>query len=469
MFLDKNPMDEKTWLYVRDFGNPTSGNYFAVKAVEAGQKFRLRMEFDVVGNDLRSKFYVDDVSVPAAQWMYKGYAKTVVPKVMIYGGSAKSVLIGNAKLEKINYKTLSFADFGIKAGEYTSRVTGTPLDSKIKTLNEIAIEETITFSSPSVSIRIGAKDEEGWIAPIDLMVADDGWLYTWNEIDRTVNSAKLAEIAAYEQFRIRTEFNYNGDDVIVTFYINDMTIPVSAMNFRGYADKIAPRVMVYGSDGNALLIGKGKLEKPAPIVQASPEELGYEQISLPQFGVKGGVIQKGANEDYNHRYGSFQEGNSVSGKYLDINVAFKGKDLNAGETSIRYASADGWRGISIGVEGGSLRVFNASVGGGYTFSLEQLGLKSFDETFNLKLGVKTGKKYNVGTPTEAQDLTFCLWVNDKLIAKDAKLSQVEAVGDGIGIYVAKNILEINAPKGMRGVDFRLFGFTNKWEKELGIK
>ena len=248
-----------------------------------------------------------------------------------------------------------------------------------------------------------------------------------------------------------------------------MKNPVTAMTFQNYADKIAPRVMVYGSDGNALLVGKGKLSKPKPIVQATPEELGYEQISLPQFGIKGGTFKKPAKEDYSHTYGSFQEGNSVSGKYLDINVAFKGKNMNAGETSIRYASADGWRGISIGVEGGSLRVFNASVGGGYTFSLEQLGLKSFDKTFNIKLGVKTGKKYNVGTPKEAQDLTFCLWVNDKLIAKDAKLSQVEAVGDGLGIYVAKNVLKVNAPKGMRGVDFRLFGFTSKWEKELGIK
>ena len=89
---------------------------------------------------------------------------------------------------------------------------------------------------------------------------------------------------------------------------------------------------------------------------------------------------------------------SLDMTYLNADVTFqKAQDGD----SIRYASADGWRGIMITAIKEGLKVENAETGQGVFYTLEQLGLSKMTEKFNLKLGVDMGT-FSMGTNSKGK-------------------------------------------------------------------
>ena len=409
-----------------------------------GTKIKLRLEFDVNGNDYVMKTYVNDIPSGTIT-ISNGVNSFTWRDLCLIAETGKTLSIESYTESQeptpIEYKELTLGDFGIADDTYTTSVTGTPTDATVTTFDKVAITATLNYAEDTNSqVRIGGVDADGWSGPITLFISG-GKLYAWNYIEPT-KSLPLTDIALREQFTVRMEFVYDGDDVKVTYYVNNMESPIVTAEYTDYKDKFAPRVLLYATDSAEVAVGAGSELTPPkePIVQKTPEELGYAQISLPHFTMGDGEYAPGKVSS-DHWYDVYQEGDSVSNKYLDVNVTFKGETLTSDGASIRYASANGWEGISIAVEGNVLRIFNPSVGGGYDYTLEELGITSFDEAFNLKLGVILGEKYETGE----QDLTFCLWVKDILIEKDAKLSKVKGVGNGMGIYTPKNVLVLSTP------------------------
>lgn len=435
--------------------NPNNNAEFGVTSTYSesilAKEVKLKLEFYTAGSDYIVKTYVEDV--PLGQTTLNGGVTMFTwHDLCAISGTNEQIAIRSYKEQQeptpIEYKEMTLGDFGIADDTYTTSVVGTPTDATVTTLDKVAITATLNFAEDANSqLRIGGIDQDGWGGPITLFITN-GKLYAWNYIE-TNKSVPLTDIALREQFTIRMEFVYDSDNVNVTYYVNDMENPVVKVEYQNYKDKFFPRVLLYGTDSAEVAVGAGSELTPPkePIVQKTPEELGYAQISLPHFTMGDGEYAPGKVSS-DHWYDVYQEGDSINGKYLDVNIAFKGETLTSDSASIRYASANGWESISIAVEGNILRIFNASVGGGYDYTLDELGITSFEEAFNLKLGVILGEKYETGE----QDLTFCLWINNTLIEKDAKLSKVKGVGNGMGIYTGKNALLLSTPEGVTLAD-----------------
>ena len=169
----------------------------------------------------------------------------------------------------------------------------------------------------------------------------------------------------------------------------------------------------------------------------TPESLGYTRITIEDFGIAEGTYAKGASSS-NHRAGTYS-GSGLDMTYLDADLSFDATDA---QTSLRFASSNGWAGIQICTKGGNLRIFDALVGGGKTYTPAQLGVTSLTEVFNLKLGVKVGEKDSAGKC----DITYCLWINDKLIDRDITLSGVGSTGKMLGIYTPSGTITIKIPE-----------------------
>ncbi len=167
----------------------------------------------------------------------------------------------------------------------------------------------------------------------------------------------------------------------------------------------------------------------------TPASLGYTRVLMSDYGYEDKVY--GPDHDGGASHYRSRNNLDLNRKYIDTDVAFTSED---DKTSLRFASADGWNGIIVGVIkselwGNNQKLCVFAAGGvdaghfsGLQFTASELGLVSFKEKFNLKLGFEMGEFS--GTTCSAVKVT--VWVNNKYVGQKT-YTQVPEVGQGAAI------------------------------------
>ena len=371
--------------------------------------------------------------------------------------------------EERTYRELTFADWGI----YDSITEGTmiyrPTDKTLTSLDGVAISGNVNFGGKNQRwLRIGGtssvKQGGFWLGGFNgglyltpQGIGGSGDFFPLNQNEW--NAIKNDDIA----LRMTFDKAEDSSSWTVGVHVN------GELKGKYTMRDVQPGVYIGVTTGlKAEEIGP---KAEGPIQQQTPEELGFKEITLNMFGLKKEATYKPRQIKGDMKYAVYAL-SSLDMTYLNADVTFqKAQDGD----SIRYASADGWRGIMITAIKEGLKVENAETGEGVFYTLEQLGLSKMTEKFNLKLGVDMGNfsmgKNNRGqSEQQCDEIKLCIWINNKLIAKDVVLKNVIMAGKGIGIYTPKGGITLGTPSdAYTGVDFSLFGYTREWEKQIGLK
>lgn len=150
----------------------------------------------------------------------------------------------------------------------------------------------------------------------------------------------------------------------------------------------------------------------------TPEILGYERITLADFGMRNGTYTNA------HTSGTYS-GESLNMKYLDVDLRFTGDNDSSINTSIRYGGSDGWSGIKIGARSGQMIYIYDAYSPAIGYSLSDLGISDYSQTFNLKFATKI----------DGADVTYSFWINDILIDSGKKVSSMTNSGNMLGLAV----------------------------------
>ena len=417
-----------------------------VKESLTGEELEYYITFDIEGGVVTAGITVNDVKIADYQFPESALTGNYIMLYsknnnMVFPASGTPIIPNppNPPEPPTVYTPLSFADFGILDKTYKNVCEGA---TNAETLDGISITEKITFHALPTSegqgdIRIAGRSSEIWESPVSLLVSADSQLWTWDN-SGCGQSVPIGAITIGQPFELKMEFDYVGiekTDLQVKFYLNGAEEPNATTLYSGLATEIRPWMIVNGNANQPITIG----DLPEPITQATPEELGYMQVRLPDFEIADGTYTPDRVTG-NHTYDVYQESDSLNNRYLDVNVAFGGETLLK-DNSLRFASGDGWTGVQIAAESEFLWIVDALTGQGYQYTLQELGLETLADEFNLKLGIKTGLMEEAGVC----DITFCLWIEDVLVAKDTALTSVTGVGNGLAIYTPSNPITLSSP------------------------
>ncbi len=171
---------------------------------------------------------------------------------------------------------------------------------------------------------------------------------------------------------------------------------------------------------------------------------GYSRVLMSDFGFEDKTYGPSHGEDAVNIYKSTKDVD-LNNKYIDMDVAFNSDD---DKTTIRLGNNDvgasgSWCGIIVGTIKSShfnnekrLCVY-ATIDGsdaghlsGLSFTADELGLASFKEKFNLKLGFVKGTM--IGTTCSSVKVT--VWVNDRYMG-ERTFENVANVGNKVSICV----------------------------------
>jgi len=384
--------------------------------------------------------------------------------------------------EPVEYTELTFDDIGMQ-GFISSSVYNT----KLSTWDKVALIGELTFGEVEwdTALVIGGIGTQDWIG-IQIVPMNDGLYivgpmsdtngtgYTITIDDGTEllikNDVIGGESLLGKTVKLRLTFEYTDTGIKMGVTINDKF--VQDVNFGkalednsvNAKDIIGTYVLGY----NITLLSKGTEEDEN---NQTPEELGYKEITINSFSLPYNATYAPGQNEENHRVATYV-GSSLDMTYLNTDITFGAEQ---GEQYINYASADGWRGINIRVKGGALHFSNADTGTGVAYTAEELGLTSLMETFNLKLAVDMGtfskcNHWSGEILPQCDEIKVCIWINDKMIAKDIVFNDVVMAGNGIGIYTLDHKITLGTPIAARvGIDFSLFGYTKQWKNEIKAK
>ena len=142
-----------------------------------------------------------------------------------------------------------------------------------------------------------------------------------------------------------------------------------------------------------------------------------------------------------------------------MDVLFSSTD---GESKFVYASANTWTGLAISRTSSGLRLMDTTTWSAKTYTLDELGLESLEQTINIKCAIDLGEM----SKDKTRDVTYTLWVNNKCIGKHT-FANMAGTGNTFAIHANGSKITVSNPK--LPVDFTRFGYTSNWEKEIGLK
>lgn len=404
-----------------------------------GKQLAIRLAFTKEGNDYRMLMEVNGTEAGEVI-LSNGVSALTWHALMFHAGAGKTVVIGDVRSQEPDFTEYTLKDFGIKDGFYKTGLTEGQTPKGVTSLDGIAVVGHVAFSNGSSCLRIGGTEEDIYASPITIFNSN-GTLWSWDELG-TNEHVSIGQVEIDKAVKIKVAFEYIGKNVKVRFYLNDEL--AAEHIYVGYAEKLGTKVILWARSG-ALAVGQGAEILPeAPIDQKTPQALGYTQIRLEDFELTGDTYSP------QHKYGNFHYGTakkkSLDRTYLDVNLTFKKAETLLRENSLRYASRDGWTGIQIGIEQNQLVIQDAMTGIGIVYQLEDLGLRTFEKRFNLKLGVMIGKANQDGK----QDVTYDLWINDIRVAAKEVLKGVGSLGNGLGIYTPSGTVALQSPESVYG-------------------
>lgn len=166
-------------------------------------------------------------------------------------------------------------------------------------------------------------------------------------------------------------------------------------------------------------------EVTEPIVPPTPEGLGYSKITMEELGYADGTYTDNAVR-------TAEVAGGIDGKYLDVDVSYG--EVVDGSSGIKLANTavGSWDGIRIGLAADDTLIVQAMAANQTIFTLtaEEAGVKSFKETFNLKVAIDL-------EPVESSpgftNVIINMWINDQLVKKDVSTGGVKGIGNFAGM------------------------------------
>ena len=353
----------------------------------------------------------------------------------------------DAIMAEAGYTKVTPSTFALD-GTYTSSIKGMPLS---KSLDMHYLDMDVSFdkvTNGNTCIRFGGDGDTG-IAIIGY--TNSGKLSFRDPSDNSDQSDILvSQIKGIESladtFNLKMAIKYgtiSGTQTIVTYSVWINNVPLLKDRTIDVARIGKNMGISIGTPGDSITVSSpGGAEAEEPLEQHTPEELGFEEITIKDFNLSAGQYKP--TDAPQHTVKTYK-GDTLDGKYFNANIAFDMTEESSNNNMISYGSTGGWTGLRISARQTGLRIENASNSVGMDYTFKRLGIENLSDMFNLKLGVNFGDGYTPGTSATC-DVTYSLWINDVLIAQDMFLPGVAGTGSQMALYRPDTTITITRPK-----------------------
>ena len=188
-----------------------------------------------------------------------------------------------------------------------------------------------------------------------------------------------------------------------------------------------------------LINGPAFLSEAADAVeQKTPEQLGYERITLNDFGIADGTYPATASET-GAAYGSYAGATSLNGKYLDVNIYQDGPVGSEANTRIQYGGGGAgqqWYGLRI------VQFWDATNGSRLLFTMAA----NPNERYELALGDAIDINLKVATNVYSDKVTADVWIDDvrqeQMVFTGACVNEM---GNFMGVFVQDKDITVTTP------------------------
>lgn len=331
----------------------------------------------------------------------------------------------NPTPEDLGYTRITLRDdLGIADGTYNTNAVVT--SEYAAGLNNTYLDVDVSFGGSvdvSSGIKIANTAAASWDG-IKIGLTDGDNLtvnYTASNLELfTITPAEAGVTSFTDTFNLKFAIAIadsaasGGKDITVSMWINDQLIK---------RDVKVNGLTAIGNFAGILTWNSASVTIATP--EETPEELGYTRITMADLGIADGTYS--GNAVTTAKYAS-----GLSNTYLDVNVSYGGSvDASSG---IKFANtaATSWDGIKIGLlSNGSLEVnYTATNLTLFTITPAEAGVDNFTSSFNLKFAAKI---VDSATSANCSDITISMWINDRLVLREAFFGGLSAIGDYAGL------------------------------------
>ena len=341
--------------------------------------------------------------------------------------------------EDLGYTKITMNDLGIADGTYNDNAVRTTAVSG--GLGGKYLDVDVSFGDnfdPSSGIKIANTASTSWDGFKVGLLDQDRLTVNYTATNReifTITKEEAGIRSFQETFNLKIAMIIEDSvaagckDVTFTMWINDVIVRknVKDQGLRAVGDYAG----ILTWNGASVTVGTPVEEQPPEEEpeNPTPEYLGYSKITMNDLGIADGMYS-------GNSVTTTETAGGLDGKYLDVDVAFGGAVDASSGIKIANTAPTSWDGFRIGLTEDDYLTVNYTSNNVEILTLtpEQANVACFTETFNLKVAIRIEDSAAQG----CKDVTFTMWINDKLIIQDLAVVGLPAVGDYAGILTWNN-------------------------------
>lgn len=383
---------------------------------------------------------------------------------------------------------LTFSKFRIGDGAYSvDTQTGLGFMGEYKdSLNGTIFSGNVCFSNQlDVMFIYGSPQDDGWTG-IGIESAGDGTLILRDRFTNSVIEVLDKDTAGVQQlteafFNLKISVQFIDmdsddddavDDVKLGLWFNDILYNNQYFELENTAPMLGSVISCYVSRQDCFL----KVESVDLKEKVETINPAWDSITLKNFGItdgkyqftEGGALTVGFEANGSYAF-------DLDGTVFSANVEFSS---DRGISMCYGGGPSVWHGLRFDVFGERLRLVDADFDplyGNeiYYFESGMAGVELLDNKFNLKLSTEYVDSDGDGAK---DDVKFGVWFNDMLYNNEYIYFPNYALEMGSNFTIIgtqdepTSYLYIESDASVvTKVDFSLYGFTNNWNKELGME
>ena len=345
--------------------------------------------------------------------------------------------------EEMGYKRLTIEDFNISAATHSATASGSyGSDTGASALNGKYLDVNVQVSSAvssdnetRISYGGGGAGVYWWGLRVAIYANSIYFGMAVNKSTAGAYSIRLPEgVSATDKLNLKIATNVVGEDLQVDVWLND--VRQERMTFTGCAGEMG-NYLGFIVSGPSITIGIPDAPEIGPsepsVEQKTPEELGYERLVLEDFAIGDDTYKAGSDMVY----GNYLKGDSLEGKYLDMDVA---TGETAGNAYINYGGniAGGWYGVKFKMLSDAIQIgmcLNEGNSIPYTLRHKDIGLTSATDKFNFKIAVEVSDA----------DVIAHVWINNVRQQPMTFKNCATEIGDWLGIYAKDQTYTVSTP------------------------
>lgn len=439
-----------------------------------GEEIELTLELFEDQNNPKNAMlgvYINDKLYNGGYLMFKNLASKMGGYVSVYVGNADgSLRIGQEgekddiivpKLTKITSE-----DIGLNKGVYVYNTNALSVTAKYKKgLMNTTYTEKMTFTTNSWFHYAGPEQgaETGWHG-IRFMALENGNIQVYHTDGGAFYtlSPELAGVEKLvgEEIELTLELfkdQRNPENAILGVYVNGALYDSGYFKFRGLTSRLGNNVSIYVGDGAGFLtIGK---QQPVPTIDKN-----FKKLSFASYGIHGSTY------GYSGVYLA-AEGNCGLDNLDGVVFSDKVNFGNVNGAQLRFGGkASAWTGLLfVGDGAGNIHLLDAEgAWGPIVFNSGAAGVQLTGQEVELTLSIQYVDSDQDG---KKDDVKLGVWFNGRAYGYSwIYLENYAAtLGGNCGIYCANEEATLTVAGGPIPVDFYEYGFTEKWESELGVE